>query len=493
MSRVNVILNNRYAHFPDGAKVNVLRSYFRHRVKGYQFSNWYISGNWDGYYKWWKRDRVPIGLYLHLKQRIEKRTSIRFVEHQEWELLQFRPLGSLVLPMERRRYQEQALKALIGASPCGGLILQCTGAGKTKLIASYFAYLKGSACFIVDELTLLEQARSAIHSVTGEPVGIIGKSQFDPQRLTCATAQSLQKHARKREFKAWFKKLDVVVIDEFHVMLNRRSMDIVRQVRPKTVIGLTATLQLRRKAVRYSAMALAGPVLYTYPLRRGVQEGYLSIGVATMVQFVDKLRPAVPTQAQYGVYIARNRRRNDLIEGIVREGYKRGHSIGVLVERVHHLHWLSQRLTDLDHRVAYGAVSSQDRRQIQKDMEAGKLRLVIANRVFGKGIDISKLDMIVDACASSNPNSPVQRYGRGTRRAEGKIGLLYFDISDGGYSNPFQRAAEARRRALKAEGIEVAEVSGEVAAEQILNKAEHALEVLKNRFAARRIGLKGPR
>ena len=76
--------------------------------------------------------------------------------------------------------------------------------------------------------------------------------------------------------------------------------------------------------------------------------------------------------------------------------------------------------------------------------------------MFGKGIDIRSVDTIIDAGATPGRNGTIQRYGRGARKAEGKHGLLYIDVSDVG--SKFAGAARNRTKALEELGTEIVEI-----------------------------------
>src|SRR5438105_1362935 len=96
-----------------------------------------------------------------------------------------------VITSEKERpYQKEAVEAMIKASSNGGLILAATGVGKTFLAAEYMRRLDGMSVFIVDELALLEQSRRALEAALGEKVGVVGRSEFDPRRVTVATVQT---------------------------------------------------------------------------------------------------------------------------------------------------------------------------------------------------------------------------------------------------------------------------------------------------------------
>lgn len=484
---LKVVLANRWATFLCSPERQILlKKLFRYRVPGAKFSERYQLGLWDGYTCLMQRGRVPAGLFLAQRSEVEEKYQIALTDRRVFPRFYKIPFSDKVRP-----YQQDAVMALIRASRTGGLILSATGSGKTFIVGEFLRRLIGTGVFIVDELTLLEQARRAIQQVIGEEIGIVGKSQFLPQRVTIATIQTLHKHRDKPEFRRWFKGLEVLIIDEIHLALNRRNIDIVQKIRPKAVFGLTATLELEKIHVQFPAQALAGPVLFTYSIGQGTAEGYLTAGVVTRVLFQDPLTGIAPgywthiyseririaagsQAADYRYRIVLNRLRNDCIEELIREGMRRGKRTVVMVEHRAHLRALSKRLTDIHHQVVCGAVKMEERLEAMKQMDAGHLPLILANRVFAKGVDIQSVDLILDATGRPGRNGVLQRYGRGTRKTAGKGGLIYLDIADLG--NDFSFAARSRSQAFREIGCPIVEepwTSGK--ARRIFDSSEQAL------------------
>ena len=231
------------------------------------------------------------------------------------------------------------------SSDGGGLVLSATGSGKTYVCALYLSFLEGNAVFIVDELALLVQAQKELASGLGEEVGIIGKSIFNPKRITVATVQSLYKHADKPYFRRWRRDIDVVIVDKLRKALNARHFAVVRSIPYGAIFGLTATLRLNKRHVRMQAQALCGRVIFTYPLVQGVAEGHLTRGKVIQVehrQTRNKKRKALwGYHYDYDDVIVDSPSRNQLIYEIVTEELNEGSYVAVLVERIRHLQILS--------------------------------------------------------------------------------------------------------------------------------------------------------
>ena len=445
---------------------------------------------WDGYIHLLEGRTVGAGIFLALKEKLETEFDVRFVSKDERVSPQFSTPTREELPEKVRDYQWACLQKMLAASKTGGLILNATGTGKTFSTGLYFKQLKGNALFLVDELTLLKQAINELRDVLQEDIGEIGNSVFRPRRITVATIQTIHRHRFDYSFVAWNKTLKAIVIDEVHLALNRRNFQTVAAIRPPVIFGLTATLELKKKSVAYRAYDLCGPVVFEYPLVQGVEEGFLARGVAVSVELKQGVKGArirgnprwrwvrerykQQYQELYSEIIVEGKKRNEFIVAIVQEAYKRGKHIIVLLQRINHITGLSKRLKGIPHRLVFGQVSVENRMLAQKHFEKEKVRVILTNVVFKKGINIKRIDVIVDGAAMKSKNDAVQKYGRGVRLCDGKDGLLYFDIADSG--NRFEKAAISRRTALVQTKIPTFKVSSELGAREILRLAEKRLQ-----------------
>lgn len=464
---LKVALSNRFATFlAPGSVQEQLKQHFKYDVEGAEFSAAYRDGSWDGTRCLHQRGRVPSGLFLEMQSKLEEEYELEIADLRT--ALKFREVDDSVL----RPYQLDAVNAMIRSSKTGALILAATGVGKTLIAAMFLKRLIGVGVFIVDDLALLEQSCEAIKKVLGENVGIVGKSEFKPERITVATIQTLAKHRSKSPFKKWFFKVNVLIIDEVHVALNKRNLNVVQCIKPQAVYGLTATLQIHKPHIWMNAIALTGPVAFEYSIKEGVEEGYLSKGVIYRLQFDDPLTGIAPAyqsgispvgepmwiragspEADYRYRVALNKSRNNCIEALVREGLRLGRHTVVLVERKSHLRVLSARFKDVKHVALSGDVASEDRFKAMKQMDAGTLPLILASRVFSKGVDVSSINLLINATGIPGRDGVLQRYGRGVRLESAKTELWFIDIGDRG--NRFEYAAKARAAALAETGAAV--------------------------------------
>jgi superfamily II DNA or RNA helicase len=457
--KIRVLLKNRYAEFirpyPDE-----LKDIFSYLAPGSFFNPLVRKHIWDGKISFLKYDRVPTGLFLEMRDKIEAEWDVKFKIYDErvW------PSFHRHRDESDRPFQNKCVRRMRKASNTGGIILVATGAGKTYIAGKYFAELKGTGVFIVDELGLLQQAQDELSRVLGERVGYIGNMKFKPERITVATAQTLHLHRFDKKFKPWHKTLQVVIIDELHEMMGKRNHAIVSNIKPKVCIGLTATLRLNKKPIRMKAMALTGPVIYKFPLSKGVEKKYMTPGIAVFVEITKPGHSHLQFWEDYDKLVAKSGKFNKIIEKIIKAGVKYDKYILQLLKRPKHVRVVSKRLRRIPHAVAYGAVRVRDRVAAKQQFENKFIRLLIANSVFKKGTNLKRVDMIIDGANMPSQDDAQQKYGRGVRLCANKSGLMYIDI---GFKNPdgvnkksfnynrFAKATKRRRSALKQLGIPV--------------------------------------
>jgi superfamily II DNA or RNA helicase len=484
---VKVVLGNRTAKLVRPYPYEVFSEHLKFRVDGADYMPKVKSGEWDGYIKMLKFDSMGAGLFLAMREKLAKAAECQFVVQDIRRQPEMKHSGVV----SDRTYQTECVEKMVQAKT-GGLILNATGTGKTYIAGMYFSRLVKTGVFLVDELTLLKQAQIELSRVMGEDVGQVGKGVFDPKRITVATVQTMHLHKKDPRFLPWARNLESIIIDEVHLAMNRRNFETVSSIRPPVVFGLTATLELRKARVALQSYNLCGPVLFDYPLERGVQEGYLSPGMAVFVDFENDFEKQGgrwrffnkgASAKEYTTAIAENQQRNALICSLIREAVRREKFVIVLVERIKHIQLLHDALMDVPHRVVCGLKKVEDRLNSRKLFEEGKIKLIIANRVFKKGIDIKKVNVILDAAAMRNKNDAVQKYGRGIRMCEGKAGLIYIDIYDktpagAKQRHRFETSAESRRAALKSRGIVSGRANAGMDPQRIFDRAELELKKL---------------
>jgi superfamily II DNA or RNA helicase len=434
---------------------------------------------WDGKIKLLQRDRVPSGLFWATYKEIEKKEHIKFQLHVHTKHVELNDKEKKwIWSKDKYAFQNECVDDIvynITQLGRGGLVLNATGSGKTRVFAMVASRLDCELLFIVDQLNLLDQARKDIAKHLGEKVGKVGESKFKLRRVTVATIQTLALHKKDTKFLKWFENVEVIFIDELHTMLNKSNFDVIKIAKPLATIGLTATLGLSQKPVRLKAFSLTGPVLYEYPILKGMKDNVLSKGIGISFLYNNHITniEGYTAQEAYDEKIVRNSERNWLIAHVIMRAHKLGKYIICIVDRLKHLEKLSLRLEakGIKHKIVSGSykgkgVSVVERVKSVKRFERGDIRVILANKVMKKGVDVKRVDCVINATGRKSKNDAIQIFGRGVRTHEDKSGLIYIDVSDmdnnnnksSGTKNWFQAASKSRIRALRKIGITIKKV-----------------------------------
>jgi superfamily II DNA or RNA helicase len=411
---------------------------------------------WDGKIRLMHADsgKVPAGLFRATWKEAEAELGIKFqIKFNRPAIAPFK-LG-FSEPSQKYKFQNSCVDAMLGAMHRGGgIVLSATASGKTKTTAQFFSKLSCTVLFIVDQLDLLYQSQEELGKWLGEEVGVVGDQTFEPQRVTVATIQTLQKHHDTPKFKAWYRTIDVMVVDELHKAMAKRNFKLLQQIRPTAVYGLTATLALKKKDVRYKAFAFAGPVLFQFPIKEAMKQKVVATGRVVQILFPALEDPHKDPAEAYREETIECKDKLLAVRAIVDDCMEKGKYVMVLADRVAHVQALDEAMHDFAHATAYGAIKREKRKSDRDLFEMGDIRCLIANRVYEKGVNIKRADIGIDVAELPSQTDCVQKFGRMTRLHEDKDSFIYIDF--GTYGDKHRsRAARARASAFRREGLQV--------------------------------------
>lgn len=94
-----------------------------------------------------------------------------------------------------RPYQRAALDAALKRTR--GIVQISTGGGKTEVMAALVTTVRVPWLILVPQADLLEQTAARIEARTGERPGLVGDGEWNPQRVTVATFQTLHRRLTK--------------------------------------------------------------------------------------------------------------------------------------------------------------------------------------------------------------------------------------------------------------------------------------------------------
>jgi len=167
-----------------------------------------------------------------------------------------------------------------------------------------------------------------------------------------------------------------------------------------------------------------------------IKLGYLSPTKFLLVPF-SVLKSEESYINSYEQFIVENRIRNELITNITNRIYSQNKSCLIAVTRIEHGKTLEKMIRPYIPEVVftYGKIDSPERKEVLDKLERKELRCVIATTVFGEGVDIPSLDVVICAKAQDSVVNALQLAGRVMRLSPGKKCAYVVDICD--YGNKY--------------------------------------------------------
>jgi len=283
-----------------------LHMFFNRREDDYFHNPAYKSGNWDGFTKFFRTNRLRSGLWVELlnfekvtgfkvhiegldeyfDHNIDKRNVLEFID----KLLDGSPLSKEEHYEGLRYYQEDAIfLALEYKIMCSEI---ATSGGKTLIGYVFFQYLlqikkvidrDHKMLFIVPRVGLVKQTVQEFTEkynngkypfkfmAMGGAKFKFKQKDYDEADIIITTYQSLGR--KKADF---FKKIKAIIVDEAHTSINKTiSSAIDKCIHNEYRFGLSGTLVINEKFANYIRLqAVTGPVLHRVPASELISGGF---------------------------------------------------------------------------------------------------------------------------------------------------------------------------------------------------------------------------
>ncbi|HMM74530.1 MAG TPA: DEAD/DEAH box helicase family protein [Gammaproteobacteria bacterium] len=368
--------------------------------------------------------------------------------------------GGLALDVEfagrLRPDQEQAAGAMLRHDI--GILCAPTAFGKTVTAAALIARRGVNALVLVHRTELLEQWQTRLQTfLDGEKdlIGVIGAGKFRPTgRIDIAVMQSL---SRQGEANALVESYGHVIVDECHHLSAFSFETILKRVRARYVLGLTAT-PTRRDGRQPILFMQCGPIRHTAAQPAGAPQ------ILEVVPCCLPLRASFENDAaiqEVFRLLAGDEARTAAIADKIAHAFERGGKVLVLTERTDHLDALHAALRDRVSPlfVLHGRLSRTQRASVMVGLDAldadGPRVLLATGRLIGEGFDHAPLDTLVLAMPVSWKGTLQQYAGRLHRQHAGKRHVRILDFIDTGHPT-LLRMWERRQRGYHAMGYRLA-------------------------------------
>jgi superfamily II DNA or RNA helicase len=333
-------------------------------------------------------------------------------------------------------HQVAALRALDGAVAEGrksGLIVLPTGTGKTYVSLTFLREQGKRALFVAHRQELIDQTVKAARRLGFKRVGVVKAARdewHEHYELVVASVPSLHETRIARIPRDRFGNL---VVDEAHHVPALSYLRVLEYFRTSFVLGLTATPR-RHDGVGLHTVFGNEP-LYTYPLRKAVEDGMLAsprqFGIRTEVD-LDRVRTSGGDFSEKDLERAINteERNEAIVDGYLKHG--EGRRSVCFVTRVAHARALCRCFNDAGVRAAVvcGEDKDHQRERLIADFKAGKYRVMVNVGVLTEGYDDPGVSCLIMARPTKSRSLYTQMVGRGLRLHPGKTDCLVLDVTD---------------------------------------------------------------
>lgn len=354
-----------------------------------------------------------------------------------------------------RPYQQQAVEAALTRTR--GIIQMPTGAGKSVASAGIVASVPSAKWLIlVPQSDLLEQFAKHLRDRLGEEPGIIGDGQWNPQRVTVATFQTLSRRmskARDQAAYSFMRSVQGIIVDECHqVASGTFSFVTSKATNAFYRLGISATPLDRSDRKSIFVLGQIGGIIHKVSSAELREQGYLAEATIRMVR-LEQGSGAPTWQGVYGECVVRSKPRNAVVAEMAARVAK---PALVFVSQVAQGKVLMPMLKakGLRAEFVWGEDDTEERRKALKDLVEGRLDVIVASSVFAQGVDIPSLAGVINAAAGMSVILTLQRLGRGTRVAEGKRTFECWDVLDDG-NRHLAKHGRGRKDVYEREGFKV--------------------------------------
>lgn len=334
-----------------------------------------------------------------------------------------------------RPAQEDAAKEIVAHDE--GILCAPTAFGKTAVAAWLIAARKVTTLVLVHRQQLLDQWQERLRMFLRMPADSIGHVGGGKMRRTgCIDVAVIQSLYQKDGPKDLVTEYGQVIVDECHHISAFTFEQVMRQVKARFVVGLTATptrkdghhpiIYMQCGPVRFSmsarAMTEANPFEHRVLPRHTDFQMRANIGEVTI-------------QDIYGA-LSNDPSRNELIASDMICAIESGRSPLLLTGRTEHLQYFATKINGaVKHLfVLKGGIGKKQRRQIAEAMAAvpgDESRVILATGSYiGEGFDDARLDTLFLAMPISWKGTLQQYVGRLHRLHDSKHVVQVYDYVD---------------------------------------------------------------
>lgn len=365
----------------------------------------------------------------------------------------------------------------------GSIIHAICGFGKTFCALKLIEKIRKTTLILVDENLLLEQWIEAIEDdcvFNMERLGIIGlnKEEYLDKDVIIASKDTL---VNRPEIMEWLKSnIGFVIVDEAHVASATVFQDVLRNLSPKFLLGLTATPN-RSDGASYLMYDEIGKICFSASRQFLIEQGSVMLPWLKPIflkrevdyrksfyiwrdEVVKQMRAVKPdedgkfkwktksyTEKGFKSIITRFSKSDmdwaylttQAIEKdektiketakLIKFHYDNGDQSICICQKVAFSKNYKKALLELgvpeEHiGVVLGETKKKDRKEIIAKAKSGEIRILLTSKILDKGISVNNANVLFLLYPSKNASTLEQRVGRVSRTAEGKKYAIVYDF-----------------------------------------------------------------
>lgn len=339
-----------------------------------------------------------------------------------------------------------------------GVLCAPTAFGKTVTAAALIARRATNTLILVHRTELLKQWQERLQRFLGvgkAVVGTIGGGKAKPTGLIdIAVMQSLSRYG---EVNPLVGNYGQVIVDECHHIGAVSFEAILKQIKAKYVLGLTAT-PIRRDGHQAIIFMQCGPIRHLATRSESAPHDLEVIPRAYSRTI--SMAPDARIQDVFK-HLAQDVARTDAIADEVEKAFSHGRKVLVLTERTEHVEAILQALEAKALPVVglHGRMPKKQRSALIEQLEAmppdAPRVLLATGKLVGEGFDHPPLDTLILAMPISWKGNLQQYAGRLHREHATKTDVRIIDFIDTGHPT-LLRMWDKRQRGYRAMGYRVA-------------------------------------
>jgi superfamily II DNA or RNA helicase len=417
-----------------------------------------------------KTQSFPTGLVRYVEE-ILAQSNIPF------EIVDCRkaPTQRKPLPLsgdQLRPYQEEAVSRAIERQR--GIIKIGTGGGKTNVIAALTARLNVPTLILIHKKDVFYQIIDRLEKMLNVPIGKVGDGLCQPEKFTVGMIQTISRlyePKRKRKkgesdkaddtilqtkgdiIRNLVEQSECIITDECHHTPADSFWDVHKHAENAFYkYGFSASPWRDDGDELLIEAAHASHIVDT-PASWLIENGYLVPPKVYLLAFKhEKKTREEPYSEIYDTEVMNNFERNKAITQIALKAAAQDKTVLIAVTKIDHGRLLEAMLQQVepDSLFVSGESDSDVRKQVLKDLNMRVRKIVICTTIFGEGVDVPNLDVLINAKAGASSVDAFQLIGRVLRKTDTKTKAYLVDIFDRGCKY-IQKHSNARLKIYETE------------------------------------------